>query len=1193
MLSAKTSFQVLLATTIFLSCFSSVGPVFAETAPSKGMKLLRQGNVDAAINEFESSLQRNPNDLDSLLGMATVLKESKRADRAEQYLRRATKLSPGNEQAMSMLIEVLSWDKRTHKESMSLLINYIKKHPTDMKARRDLVRLASADKTTFDIAVEQLKYIIDRDPDDIESALHLARLRNWTPNWKESEKYFRIYLDRKQDDIAVREEYADLLAFQKKDNLAAAKEYRTVLKRKPKNIDARLKLTNVLEAAGEFKEAFAEYKQLQSFDPNLKVKRYDSAGKEMMVPIGLVLAEFANWKMKDYALSRQLYTAYLKDQPNDFKSRLEFFELLLHRFADRPAALAQIDIVLKNDPGNESALVTKCKTYMYAQQFSLAETAIRQLLRYHPSAKLEVFVENKWQVRPAVIALATMIHMQGKLEQADQMLLGYLHSHSSDATISRLLKNWQSITPGVAQMNPAELDQYLEKNPDDNVKRMEKVSYMLGKNELVGALEQMRILQAKKTDKPIDLYVHGKMRKVNIEVAIGQTLFRLKKSAEGKSVFDSYLSEHPDDAVARFEYAQLLSYMGPAEKKQSIFHFDQLSKSADDSEIESAKEKATIHRAILLAEMGKQDEANRLIDQLLLTNSEIPYLEQGEGRRITPALAKALILLFGDKPAQAEGIIKHYYPEYSSSENELVLSTLAQSIAKQKGRESEGLGLLDVALSKRRDTVLLQIKADLLAETGRTDDAIRLYENLMASSPKIDHWFAVRLGDILIKAGRSAEAIQVLKKYGGIPDEETGRHHMVADALIEVGEYDEGIRIYEDLLKGERHLDDDEKASIFLALSFAYSHVDQAEKSEKFALAAAELAPPEVLQRRVGMFFTHPKSREVIAKALYTLLRREPENTFYLRQLGELELWHLNQRDKGIATYSKYLALKPDDLEAKLQLANVYNYANQSKKSMKLFQELIAVKPDDPDVILGLASAQMNIRSEAKNSLANFQRYFALRPDDSNAKVLMVLAMCQAGRRGEAIQMLYDLRKKRPDDPQLLLVLARTEIDAPAQKETGLQHLREYLKLKPDDREAARTLANSLSWSGGSQNRKEAMAIFEQLASKSPDDTDLQISRASLLHRSGKGRVAFKTIHKILEENPENKQALLAMAEYHASNQDHFKAEVYLKRARSLYPEDLIVALDSARNFRSIGRYDKALAELRKIKMLKLRVESL
>ncbi|MDZ4834695.1 MAG: tetratricopeptide repeat protein [Candidatus Melainabacteria bacterium] len=1184
-------FQVLLLASVLLSADSFGAPAHADPSASKGIKLLRQGKIDAAINEFEASLQRNPNDLDSLLGMAAVLKGSKRADRAEQYLRRAHKLSPENEQAMSMLIEVLSWDKRTRKESVSLLINYTKKHPTDMKARRELVKLTSADKATFDIAVEQLKYIVERDPNDFESALHLARLRNWTPHWKESEKYFQIYLERRPDDFQVREEFADLLAFQKKDSAKAAEQYKIVLKHKPKNLDARIKLTNMLEASNKFAEAFTELKTLQTIDPAVKLKRYDSAGKEIMVPIGLAQAEFSNWKLKDYGLSKQLYLAFIKEHPQEANAyvRLKFSELLLHRLADRSGAIDQIDQVLKRDPGNVEALETKAKLYMYAQQFKLAESAIRQLLHHHPSAKLEVFVDSKWQSKPAAIALATMIHLQGRYDQADEILATYLRNHPGDGTISRLAKVWQSITPGVAPMDPIALDQYLEKHPQDIDKRIEKISYLLGHNDLDAALQQLRLVQSQKPETNLDLYLLGQMRKVNVSVAIAQTLFRMKNIDEGKSIFSDYLAKHPDDDHARFEYAELLSHLGKDEKNESLSHFHKLSNQNDQLASPTVTGKATIHHAILLSELGNHKEANRVIDQLLLTDPHAPYLDQGEGERMTPALAKALILLFANEPAQAEGVIKHYYPNYNDSENHVVLSLLAQSVGRQKGREREGLGLIDIAQSKKNDPVLHQVKADLLATIGKTEESIKLYEELLAQSKNVDPWLAVRLAEVLTKANRPNDAKQVLKKYGAISDAE-GRQHLIADSLIDLGEYQHGISIYENMLNNTPNLTPSQKASILLGLAYGYSKLDQTEKAESYAIEAAGMAPPEVLKNRVGQFFNHAKSRAILAKALYTLLKNEPENTYYLKQIAELELWHLNERDKGIEHLAKYVAMKPEDLESKLELANVYNYANQSKKSLKLFKELSVDKPDDPDVILGLASAQMNVRSEVKNSISNFQRYFALKPDDMSAKVLMVFAMTNAGKRGEALQMLYALRKQKPDDARLLLVLARTELEVSTTRETGIQHLREYLQIKPNDRDAKRSLAESLSWSN---RRKEALAIFAQLASDAPTDTDLRISHASLLSRSGKEKIAIAHIHKILQSDPENKRALLALADVYASNQDYFKAESYLKKARSLYPEDPVVALDSARNFKSIGRYDKALAEIKKLKLIQSKSDNI
>jgi tetratricopeptide (TPR) repeat protein len=195
----------------------------------------------------------------------------------------------------------------------------------------------------------------------------------------------------------------------------------------------------------------------------------------------------------------------------------------------------------------------------------------------------------------------------------------------------------------------------------------------------------------------------------------------------------------------------------------------------------------------------------------------------------------------------------------------------------------------------------------------------------------------------------------------------------------------------------------------------------------------------------------------------------------YLRSLGDtqgtqsIEMLHL-----AIAEYETIARLKPDDLETKLLLGQLYGLNHDSAKAEATFKEAQKIDGDSEDVVLNMARlyVQNGESQRAADTLS------AVPAADRSARIEFEL--------GASLDQL-----KKPKE--------------------AAEAYRRSLALEPDNPDARRALANSLL---SDDQLDQALTVLNALVAADPTDAQSQIHISEVQRRQGNYTQALATLEK-------------------------------------------------------------------------------
>ncbi len=269
-----------------------------EASRSLGMELLRNGETDRAVAEFDRHLGRFPDDREIAFEQAHILQWSRYAYRARdavRYLRmglaagddptrrrdlarllgrdRATldealreydrllAASAGDQELRDERLRLLLWGRAHRAEAIAELERRQVEQPGDERVQRELARLTAEDPARAAEAAARYGALLARHPDDPQLRLGRARALARAGRRPEARAAYAQALAVPQP-VEARLEHADLLAADRATRGSARAEYEAVLRESPRSRRARLGLARVL--ASERKTSGASIGQYEA-----------------------------------------------------------------------------------------------------------------------------------------------------------------------------------------------------------------------------------------------------------------------------------------------------------------------------------------------------------------------------------------------------------------------------------------------------------------------------------------------------------------------------------------------------------------------------------------------------------------------------------------------------------------------------------------------------------------------------------------------------------------------------------------------------------------------------------------------------------------------------------------------------------------------------------------------------------------
>jgi tetratricopeptide (TPR) repeat protein len=240
-----------------------------------------------------------------------------------------------------------------------------------------------------------------------------------------------------------------------------------------------------------------------------------------------------------------------------------------------------------------------------------------------------------------------------------------------------------------------------------------------------------------------------------------------------------------------------------------------------------------------------------------------------------------------------------------------------------------------------------------------------------------------------------------------------------------------------------------------------------------------------------------------------------------------------------------WLQVRPEDTFALFWRGFAFERLRQTDKARDCYQRAVAADPAHDEARLRLGNLLLLRLRRPREALEQFETVQPRRPDDP--AVLLGLARCYRllDRADEARQLLGALLESHPRSAEALsergqLALARGQLSE------AENDLRQATALSPDDRESLYSLVQCLNQRG---QDKEARVLADQLSKletdltrldvliaeigRKPDDADLRREAGVICLRYGKDEAGLRWLHSALQAAPRDPATRAALAEYH------------------------------------------------------------
>lgn len=190
------------------------------------------------------------------------------------------------------------------------------------------------------------------------------------------------------------------------------------------------------------------------------------------------------------------------------------------------------------------------------------------------------------------------------------------------------------------------------------------------------------------------------------------------------------------------------------------------------------------------------------------------------------------------------------------------------------------------------------------------------------------------------------------------------------------------------------------------------------------APTVASAVPPNSDPSRVQLDSAQPDVQILIDQAA-----NEPQNFVAQMKTGDMYA-QIGRFEQAIEFYKRGLALKPDDPQANLVLANAYFDARQFENAGTQYARVLELTPDDINARADLGATFVE-RSEPDyaKAIAEFQTNLSQNPKHEPSLYYMGIAHLRSGNREKASEMLVALEAASPTSE--LIARLRQNIDVP------------------------------------------------------------------------------------------------------------------------------------------------------------------
>lgn len=331
-------------------------------------------------------------------------------------------------------------------------------------------------------------------------------------------------------------------------------------------------------------------------------------------------------------------------------------------------------------------------------------------------------------------------------------------------------------------------------------------------------------------------------------------------------------------------------------------------------------------------------------------------------------------------------------------------------------------------------------------------------------------------------------------------------------------------------------------------------------------------------------------------------LALEPEATLIYRHRSNLHL-KMGDAKKALDDAKIYLQSHPEDINARLQLSNIYFILADTSTARSVLENVLKQNPDHSDTFMFLGSLILN--EDPKEAVKIYEQYIRLNPDSADGHYNLGVAYQKIGNQDRARTMYEKVIELDPDSLQALMLLGQfSEENSDSDHAIGyfskaLQKIPENFNLRMKlvalnfqrkNYNAMESLLASYKndpdapnevhlWLGliyeKKKEPKEALKYYRRIrnAESSPD---LYFRMANIYTELGQYKKALKTIQTLAERDPNNPQYHYFLGLAYLQMEKSSKAIQEFRRAIELNPQYSQAYFQMGMLLDSLKQWDKA-----------------
>ena len=307
------------------------------------------------------------------------------------------------------------------------------------------------------------------------------------------------------------------------------------------------------------------------------------------------------------------------------------------------------------------------------------------------------------------------------------------------------------------------------------------------------------------------------------------------------------------------------------------------------------------------------------------------------------------------------------------------------------------------------------------------------------------------------------------------------------------------------------------------------------------------------------------------------------------RLYAELAGSYTNQSEyvaKAIQHYQQALKLDPTANIVFEELTELYVQTNRLQDAMSQAEDALKQNPDNLDARRMLGRIYLRAISNPRDTsidesmlrkaIDQYQKITEKDPKDAESWVFLGRLYRASNNSVESEKAYNEALKTDPDNEDALTGLAVMYAD-----QGDNQRAIEKLKTATDKAPNERTLAALAEAYEGVRDFKDAVGVLKRALAVSPESGRLQLALANDLMQAGQMDEALKVYQQLADDDPQDADLRLRLAEIYRSQHDLAKAREQLDQAKQIGPNDMGVGYEEVNLLEAEGKSDAAIAKLK------------